>query len=69
MYEVDERIRYMMPLDADYSYADIIELRRGRALVRRLTYPEGLEVEVPYRYMQHVRRDGKRGSSTRQNGE
>lgn len=53
MYKVDEFIKYMMPLDADYSYGVILELKKGRAVVLSKSYPHGTITEVPYRFMDH----------------
>lgn len=55
MYKVGELIKYMMPLDADYSYAEIVELKKGRAVVQRKSYPQGLITEVPYKFMGRIK--------------
>lgn len=64
MFKVDELVKYRMPLDADYSYGVIQELKKGRAVIMLKTYPHGLIVEVPYRYIEHYERAvSKVGSS------
>lgn len=56
MFKEGELIKYMMPLDADYSYGVITELKKGRAEVVLKSYLQGLVVEVPYRVMEHIRK-------------
>ena len=56
MFKVDELIKYMMPLDADYSYGVILELKKGRAVILLKTYSQGLVVEIPYRYIEHYKK-------------
>ena len=56
MFKEGELIKYMMLLDADYSYGVITELKKGRAEVVLKSYPQGLVVEVPYRVMEHIRK-------------
>ena len=58
MYKVGEKIRYMEPLDHEYSYGYIRELKEGRALIEKISYPQGLMVEIGYRYMDHMRGRG-----------
>ena len=58
MYRVGETVRYMEPLDHDYSYGVIKELKQGRALIKKISYPPGLEVEIAYRYLDHMRGRG-----------
>lgn len=54
MFKEGELIKYMMPLDADYSYGTILELKKGRAVVLSKSYPHGTITEVPFRYMEHI---------------
>lgn len=54
MFIKGEFVKYMMPLDADYSYGVIREIRKGRAEVELKSYPQGMIVEIPYRYMRHT---------------
>lgn len=54
MFKEGEFIKYMMPLDADYSYGIILELKKGRAAVLIKSYPQGLVTEVPYKFMEHT---------------
>lgn len=56
MFEVNELVKYRMPLDADYSYGVITELKKGKAEIVLKTYPFGLVVEIPYRYIEHIER-------------
>jgi hypothetical protein len=58
MYRVGEKVRYMEPLDHDYSYGEIIELKTGRARIKKISYPPGLEVEIAYRYLDHLKGRG-----------
>lgn len=55
MFKEGELIKYMMPLDADYSYG-VISIKKGRAEVILKSYPQGLVVDVPYRVMEHIRK-------------
>lgn len=54
MFKVGEFVKYRMPLDADYSYAVILDLKKRKAVVVLKTYPQELVVEVPYKYMEHT---------------
>lgn len=54
MFKEGELIKYMMPLDADYSYGTILEMKKGRAVVLSKSYPHGTITEVPFRYMEHI---------------
>lgn len=54
MFKEGEFIKYMMPLDADYSYGVILELKKGRAAVLIKSYPQGLVTEIPYKFMEHT---------------
>lgn len=56
MFKEGELIKYMMPLDADYSTGVITELKKGRAVVELRSYPHGYVVEVPYKFMRHIER-------------
>lgn len=57
MYKEKEIIRYREPLDADYTYAEITELKKGRAEVKIVgLYHTGLIVEIPYRYIEHIQK-------------
>lgn len=56
MFREGEIIKYMMPLDADYSTGVITELKKGRAVVELRSYPHGYVVEVPYKFMRHIER-------------
>lgn len=58
MYKVGEKVRYMEPLDHDYSYGVILELKEGRALIEKISYPPGLRVEIAYRYLDHLKGRG-----------
>lgn len=40
MFKEGELIKYMMPLDADYSIGVITELKKGRAVVKLKSYHE-----------------------------
>ena len=56
MFKEGDFMKSMMPLDADYSYGVILELKKGRATVLLKSYPQGLVTEVPYRMMEHIRK-------------
>ena len=45
-------VKWMLPLDPDYSYGKIIEINRGVARVRHIGgYYDGKEIEVHLRYI------------------
>lgn len=57
MFEVGERIRYLEPLDHDYTYAVIVAIKPGRAEVRNISgFHKDKIVEVAYSSMQHMKR-------------
>ena len=57
-------VKWMLPLDPDYSYGKIIEINRGVARVRNIGgYYDGKEIEVHLRY---IIKEGKdRGGKTK----
>ena len=65
MYKVWELIRWRDPLDADYSYGTIQEIRRGSALVLGSGYYTGVVFAIPLRYIEKVIRLGGRGCGSR----
>lgn len=62
MFEVGESIRYLEPLDHDYTYATVVAIKPGRAEVRNESgFHKGRIVEVAYSSMEHLKRKRKRG--------
>lgn len=63
MFVVGERVKYMMPLDHDYSYGEILELGKGAAVIRLLTYPHGAIVSISYKYIDHIKEAKRRNGN------
>lgn len=57
-------VKWMLPLDPDYSYGKIIEINRGVARVRHIGgYYDGKAIEIHLRY---IIKEGKdRGGKTK----
>lgn len=58
MFKVGDTVRWMCPLDADYSYGNIMEIRRSIATVRDTGYYKGTTTEVHLKYIERVQRGG-----------
>lgn len=66
MFEAGDKVRWMCPLDADYTYGEIIRILQHTALVRGTGLYRGSTIEVHLRYIEKVN-GGKRenGSSSK----
>jgi len=51
VYKIGEFVRWMLPLDNDYSYGFVEQVKRSRVVVRCIGYYSGLVVEVHMRYI------------------
>lgn len=61
MFEVGERIRYLEPLDSEYTYGIITAIKPGRAEVRNISgFHKDYIVEVAYSSIEHLKRKRKR---------
>lgn len=58
MYEVGELVRWRCPLDADYSYGYILEIKRNLVTVVGTGYYSGITTEIHLRYTEKVKRGG-----------
>ena len=62
MFTIGEKIRYLEPLDHDYTYGVITAIKPGRAEVMNESgYHKGKIVEVAYSSIEHRGRKRKRG--------
>lgn len=61
MYRVGELVKWMCPLDADYSYGTMLEIKRGTAKVVGSGYYEGIVTEVHLKYIKKHRKKGGAG--------
>ena len=65
MFEVGDHIKYMKPLDHDFTYGIIREIERGGAVIEVTSYPyygKNKMVWVSYKYL-YLMRGGKRFGS------
>lgn len=46
----------MEPLDHEYSYGKLIEIRRNRAIIEELGYYSGRIVSIHIRFIKHLER-------------
>lgn len=58
MYEIGELVRWRCPLDADYSYGYILEIKRSLVVVVGTGYYSGVTTEIHLRYIEKVKRGG-----------
>jgi hypothetical protein len=56
--KVGELVRWMLPLDNDYSYGYVEEIKRNLVVVRCTGYYSGLQVEVHMRYIDRQKGGG-----------
>lgn len=67
MFKVGETVRWMCPLDADYSYGRIEEIKRSIATVSGTGYYKGITTEVHLKYIEKLQRGGGvHGSSSKE---
>lgn len=58
MFKVGDAVRWLCPLDNDYTYGEIIDLRKSVATVKGIGLYSGITTEVHLRYMEKVKRGG-----------
>ena len=64
MFKVGERVRWMEPLDPEYSYGKILSIEHNLATLEEMGYYAGKVVTKHLRYIKHLER-GSRGESTK----
>jgi len=65
MFEVGDHIKFMEPLDHDFTYGIIRETGKGGALIEVTSFPyegKGKMVKIGYKYL-YLMRGGKRFGS------
>lgn len=58
VYEVGELVKWRAPLDADYSYGYILEIKRNLATVIGTGYYKGVITQIHLRYIEKAKRGG-----------
>ena len=58
MFRVGEAVKWMCPLDADYSYGTILEIKNSIATVLGRGYYKGRITEVHIRYLSKEEKGG-----------
>lgn len=58
MFKVGELVRWMCPIEEDYSYGTILEIKKSVATVLGSGYYTGVTTEVHLKYMEKIRRGG-----------
>lgn len=58
-FKVGEVVRWMCPLDKEYSYGTIVELKKNKAIISYIGYYNGRLTEVHMRYIRKLERGGK----------
>jgi hypothetical protein len=58
MFKVGDAIKWMCPLDNDYTYGEITALRKSVATVKGTGLYSGITAEVHLRYIEKVMRGG-----------
>lgn len=64
MFKVGDVVRWIEPLDHEYSYGKILSLKHNRAIVEEMGYYAGKKKSIHLRYIKHLER-GNRGESTK----
>lgn len=59
MVKVGERVRWRNPLDEEYSYGIILEIKGGTAIVQDSGYYAGITTVVHLRSIEKLERGGK----------
>lgn len=62
MFKVGEMVRWMEPLDHEYSYGTILSIEHGIATLSGTNYYYGKELHVHIRYLEHLERGRRHGS-------
>lgn len=58
MFNVGDAIKWRCPLDNDYTYGEIVDLKKSRATVKGTGLYSGITAEVHLRYIERVMRGG-----------
>lgn len=56
MFKAGDRVRWMCPLDHDYTYGEILSIKKSVATVRGIGLYKGVTTEVHLRYIEKVAR-------------
>lgn len=59
MYTVGEQVKWMSPLDEDYSYGTIKEIKGRTAMVACSGYYAGVIARIPLKYIKKIEKGGK----------
>ena len=59
MYKVGELVRWLNPLDADYSYGTIVSIKGSIATVLGSGYYVGVITDIPLRYIEKPKKGGQ----------
>lgn len=60
MFRVGERVRWMEPLDNDYSYGTILKIENNIATVSGTGYYVGKELHIHLKHIRRVKLEEKR---------
>ena len=67
-FKVGEVVRWMCPMDVEYSYGTIVELKKNKAIISYIGYYKGRLTEVHLKYLRKLERGGNgRGRGKRCN--
>lgn len=58
VYEVGELVKWKSPLDSDYSYGYILEIKRNLATVIGTGYYSGVTTQIHLRYIDKAKKGG-----------
>jgi hypothetical protein len=59
VFKVGEMVRWMCPLEEDYSYGTILEIKQSKAKILCTGYYAGMITEVHLRYIDKLERGGE----------
>lgn len=59
VYKIGEIVRWMEPLDHDYSYGKLLRIEKNRAIVEERGYYYGKISSIHLRYIRHMERGWK----------
>lgn len=62
-YQLGDLVRWILPLDPDYSYGYIKSIDNQYVKIEELGYYSGRIIELPLRYIEPVMRGGGSGGS------
>lgn len=64
MFEIGEIVRWMEPLDHDYSYGKLLRIEHNRAILEEIGYYQGKIRSIHLGYVDHLER-GREGENKR----